>query len=237
MNFLRFVSSVIKLYKRNTETEIKTLETNWMYPTHFSTFLSSSLTLCPPPLILPWSPSSSSPPCCPVALLCSLNRNDSLWLWINEDSISLPHKLNTQPFKKNLLFPMFHFFCLIFFYTFSLSIIRASLCFHLTPLTVSLPLSFLPVISISIADSHYPFIAPSLGNPTSSIHILSAHVCSTLVVYCAWCAGLLFICTCIFLCAHIHEGNKPCCLCRSHMSNVYYIQKHKAITRSNEAES
>lgn len=47
----------------------------------------------------------------------------------------------------------------------------------------------------------------------------------------------MYVCVCVFLCAHNHEGNKHYCLCLNHMSNVYYSQKHKAITLSDETES
>lgn len=161
----------------------------------------------------------------------------------------MTRKLNTQflhsppppPFLISCSFPCL--FCLIFFYTLSVSpSSEPAPYFLLAPLAVSIALSFL--------------LSPSSPTLTAAVHLLplpsliqhhqytslSARVCSGLVVYCAQAPVFLFarvycVCVCLFLCAHIHEGNKHYCLLLNHMSNVYYSQKHKAITLSDETES
>lgn len=143
-------------------------------------FLSCSETLSPPSLS-----SCQPPPPTPLALelLCSLDRNDSLCLWINEDSIHAPVKSTRSSSTPLLIISVFSFF---FFFlrpvpsdSFSPRLHHPS--WPLFPL--SHPLSC--YIYLPIADSYCPFIAPSsLANPASLMYILSPHVCSVLVVYC-----------------------------------------------------
>lgn len=122
-------------------------------------------------------------------------------------TLFMPGKLNTQflapPFFNLLLLPASRLLHLIFFYTASVfpSSEPAHIFFSLPWLSPSLSPSC--YLHLPIADSHCPFIAPSLANPTSSIHILSAHVCSTLVVYCAR-AAVRFLCVyvCVSFCVH-----------------------------------
>lgn len=127
-------------------------------------------------------------PLCPVALLCSLNRNDSLYRWINKDysypvtsqrNPSLPHPL----FFNLLLFLCHH----IFLNTFT--IFSSSQSAHIF---FSHPVCYL---HLAVADSQCTFIAHSFAKSASSIQVLSAWV-----LYCVYCAQVLAF---FFLCVHV----------------------------------
>lgn len=167
------------------QIKMTTLERNQMNPTNaaFSpsyctfwmcVFLSDSLTLCPP--FLPWAPPSTSSPSRPVALLCSLSRNGSHCLRINENSSLLSsHKLSLQfltPLLFNLLlFPVYLLFYLIFFY-------------HLSSPHFPLPPSLLPVISITLLLTAIVLLLPLPSLIQHHQYPSFLHVCGTMVVYC-----------------------------------------------------
>lgn len=179
-------------------------------------------------VLLYLSPALHPPlPLCPVALLCSLNRNDSLYLWINKDSIHTPWPLDAIP-RSHI--PYFLIFCSFSVITFSLTLLP-SFSSSQSARFFSHPVCYL---HLAVADSQCTFIALSFAKSASSIQVLSAWV----LYFCAQeLAFFFFACMCAILWTHIHQGNKHCCLCQNHMSNVYYSRKHKAITLSDETGS
>lgn len=162
---------------------------------------------------------------CPVARLCSLNRNDGLCLRINEDTIRAPYP--TRHSTLSLLLPSAscvpsHFLSHFLYFPLPVSPLTDSDC---------LLSARSPVISISLTLT--ATIGLSRTNPPSSIHILSACVCNTGLVY-----GVMMGTQASFLFnATAHEGNKHYCLSLDHMSNVYYSRKLRAIMLADETES
>lgn len=150
-------------------------------------------------LLLYLSPALHPPlPLCPVALLCSLNRNDSLYLWINKDSIHTPWPLDAIP-RSHI--PYFLIFCSFSVITFSLTLLP-SFSSSQSARFFSHPVCYL---HLAVADSQCTFIALSFAKSASSIQVLSAWVLY-FIVHKSW----LFFSLCVHVCHFVdtHSSGK-----------------------------
>lgn len=161
-------------------------------------------------------------------------------------TLFIPCKLNTQFLPPPLFFFKISssFLCPVSSVSFSVTL---SASFHHPGRPIfsahspdCLHCSLLPVISIfpSLTATVHLLPLPSLiqhHQYTSCQHMRVA--LWLFIVHKRRFAFSVYMCERVFLCAHIHEGNKHYCLCLNHKSNVYYSQKHKAITLSDETES
>lgn len=143
-------------------------------------------------VLLYLSPALHPPlPLCPVALLCSLNRNDSLYLWINKDSIHTPWPLDAIP-RSHI--PYFLIFCSFSVITFSLTLLP-SFSSSQSARFFSHPVCYL---HLAVADSKCTFIALSFAKSASSIQVLSAWV----LYFCAQELAFFSMRACVPFCGH-----------------------------------